>query len=72
MVGGREREGPTFDKDEGQLQPERAAQDTVLAEMYTQPLVFRAYEDGADDVSGSICASVRLDEKRSFESSLLT
>ena len=35
-----------LDEDEGQLDPERSAQDAVLAEVDTQTLVFSASEDG--------------------------
>jgi hypothetical protein len=43
-----------FDEDEGQLDPERGAQDAVLAEVDTQTLVFSASEDGRDDVSNTV------------------
>ena len=41
-----------FDDDEGQLDPETDAQDASIAEVDPEPLVFRADEDGADDVAG--------------------
>ncbi len=37
--------------DKYKLQPEREAQDPVLAEMHAEALVFGAYEDCTDDVT---------------------
>jgi hypothetical protein len=42
-----------LDEDEGQLDPEGGAQDTVLTEVDAQTLVFSASEDGWDNVSNT-------------------
>ena len=41
-----------FNQDEREFDPEGDAQDTVLALVYTHPLVLGAEEDGADEVAG--------------------
>lgn len=41
-----------FDQDEGELDPEGEAEDLVLSEVHAEPLVFRADENGGDDVAG--------------------
>jgi hypothetical protein len=43
-----------LDEDEGQLDPEGGAQDTVFAEAHAQTLVFSASEDGRNDVSNTM------------------
>jgi len=42
-----------LNEDEGQLDPEGCAQDTVLAEVDTQALILSASEDGRNDVSNN-------------------
>lgn len=53
-VGGDEDDGEDeFHDDEGEFHPEGDAEDSVLAVVETQLLVFPADEDGGNDVSSN-------------------
>ena len=54
VLGDAESDGEgDFDEDEGELDPERAAEGAVFAVVDPKTLVFGADEDGGDDIAGA-------------------